>query len=369
MVPVISIIVPVYNTEPYLKQCLTSILCQDFKQWECLLIDDGSKDRSGAICDEYAMQDCRFNVVHKTNGGVSSARNVGLAMAKGEWICFVDSDDRLVADALSYMLKLNTRTNADVCLCPIVKDQPYSPETKVLNDAEKDRLIWSCLTYRTLEYAKNGFMIDAPHAKLFRASVIKKNQLRYVEGLCKSEDALFDAQFYHHSTRIAMDAYPVYMYTINPNSICHTYKFQNISMFDTLLQLENEFLEKWYCNKPMFQNALKIRAFVALEQVLYEAGVDKLPLSQRIAALHLFMESEAVNAIITDTLYFQIAPHIYGRSRRVDLFLIKRRMYHALCLWVDLCKSIFRLRVSIVGGLKKLLHIDKSTSFSSLFHK
>ena len=92
---VISIIVPVYNTEQYLRRCIDSVLAQTYQDFELLLIDDGSKDSSGAICDEYAAQDTRVRVFHKANGGVSSARNVGLDHARGEWITFVDSDDEV----------------------------------------------------------------------------------------------------------------------------------------------------------------------------------------------------------------------------------------------------------------------------------
>ena len=89
--PKVSIIVPVYNAEKYLHRCVDSILAQTFTDWELLLIDDGSPDRSGEICDGYAMKDARIRVIHKENGGVSSARNVGLDATKGKWVVFVDS--------------------------------------------------------------------------------------------------------------------------------------------------------------------------------------------------------------------------------------------------------------------------------------
>ena len=95
MQALISVIVPVYNVAPYLRQCVDSILSQSYTHLEVLLIDDGSTDESGAICDEYAQQDSRVKVIHKPNGGLSSARNVGLSLASGEWISFVDSDDWL----------------------------------------------------------------------------------------------------------------------------------------------------------------------------------------------------------------------------------------------------------------------------------
>lgn len=98
---VISIIVPVYNAEKYLSQCINSILAQEFSNFELLLINDGSHDNSGKICDEYAQKDERIRVFHKKNGGVSSARNLGLDNAKGEWVSFIDADDIVSPDFLS----------------------------------------------------------------------------------------------------------------------------------------------------------------------------------------------------------------------------------------------------------------------------
>lgn len=99
--PVISVIVPVYNVEPYLCQCLDSLLAQDFDDWEAILVDDGSTDRSGIICDEYAARDSRFGVVHQANRGLAEARNSGLEISVGEYIFFLDSDDWLSTSCLS----------------------------------------------------------------------------------------------------------------------------------------------------------------------------------------------------------------------------------------------------------------------------
>ena len=101
----VSIIVPIYNVEKYLRECLDSIIAQTFTDWECLLIDDGSPDKCGEICDEYAAKDCRFKVFHKPNGGVSSARNLGLDKACGEWVTFVDADDMIAPDFLSALVE------------------------------------------------------------------------------------------------------------------------------------------------------------------------------------------------------------------------------------------------------------------------
>lgn len=111
--PLISIIVPVYNVDAYLKQCIDSILNQKYENFELLLVDDGSTDKSGDICDVYGKRDKRVRVFHKKNGGVSSARNVGLDNAKGDWIAFVDSDDIVTP---SYLSGLYSDVKSDVDL-------------------------------------------------------------------------------------------------------------------------------------------------------------------------------------------------------------------------------------------------------------
>ena len=112
--PVISIIVPVYNVEKYLHRCIDSILAQTFPDFECILIDDGSPDNCPAICDEYAEKDGRIIVIHQKNAGVSAARNTGLDKASGEWIGFVDSDDWLEPNALGKLYNKQRETNADI---------------------------------------------------------------------------------------------------------------------------------------------------------------------------------------------------------------------------------------------------------------
>lgn len=367
--PLISIIVPVYNVEKYLKGCLSSIQNQDYKNWECILVNDGSKDSSGDICEEFAAIDCRFKVYHQKNAGVSVARNKGLNNADGEWICFVDSDDYLESYALTYMLTECINLNADVILCALSKNEFSGRNQKALCLKDKEKLIWSCLTYRTAEYAANGFMIDAPHAKLFRASIIRDQNLRYVAGLCKSEDALFDAQFYQYANIIILDTTPVYRYSINPTSICRTYKIDNIPMFELLMRHEDVFINEWYSNHPLFKNALKLRAYIALEQVLYEADAVTLPLKERVKALKMFQKNIYIKSLIESSKYSDIKAYLDGRSKYMDLRLAQKEMFYSLCIWVDLCRYVFKMRVQLNRGLKRVLGIDQSESLFSIFTK
>ena len=113
----ISVIVPVYNVERYLRQCIESITNQSYKNLQIILIDDGSKDNSGKICDEYAEKDKRVEVIHKENTGVSAARNTGLDNAKGEWITFVDADDWVEKNFCEILIKKATENESDCIAC------------------------------------------------------------------------------------------------------------------------------------------------------------------------------------------------------------------------------------------------------------
>ena len=113
----ISVIVPVYNVEPYVRECIESICGQTYRHLEIILVDDGSTDQSGAICDEYARKDSRVQIVHQKNGGLSAARNTGIAMATGEYISLIDSDDFIGRQMLERMLAAAKASHADIVIC------------------------------------------------------------------------------------------------------------------------------------------------------------------------------------------------------------------------------------------------------------
>lgn len=361
--PVISIIIPVYNVEAYLHECLHSILQQTFTDWECILVDDGSPDSSGQICDEYVSNDTRFIVVHKSNGGVSSARNVGIERSRGQWICFVDSDDRLTPDALSYMLQCVENKDADVCLCPIVTERIKSDESiHILSSDEHHELIWACLAYRTDKYFAQGYMIDAPHAKLFRNSIIKQNNIRFIDGLSKSEDAIFDAYFYHFADSIIMSAHQTYYYTINPSSICHTFNWKHIDMLVRVLHEETSFVNRYYPDDSAMHEAIDVRSFTALEQLLYESGTKTLTYSQHIHALKKYISNDIV---------LQLLKRCDGRNLNKNSYytlkLAQFKQALLLFLWIKLQQRLFCIRVKAVTTLKHLFGIKETESLRTIF--
>ena len=207
--PTISVIVPVYNVEKYLRCCVDSILAQTFTDIEVLLVDDGSTDGSGAICDEYAEKDSRVRVFHKENGGVSSARNLGLDEAIGKWIMFVDSDD-MVAPVICELLH-NHADDGVMPTCALLKFSGDFCDMYVENSA-------SFVTYDIREFEK--ISVDGPVAKLYERDLIGVN-LRFNDQFSFAEDALFNCQYYCRIKKITITNNKLYYYRILSESLSH----------------------------------------------------------------------------------------------------------------------------------------------------
>lgn len=211
----ISIIVPVYNAEEYLARCLDSILSQELTSYEVILVDDGSTDASPLICDRYSATDSRFRTLHRSNGGVSSARNAGLNMAKGEYIMFVDADDVLLPYALEHMME-NMR-GEDLILggyAVFVGGVPHK-EVKPKRTFSYPTEMMSLFFDENIR--RNCEMLDAPWAKMFKRKAI--GNLRFSEELSYAEDKLFVFSFMTQCSSVHACAEAVYGYYIRPGSL------------------------------------------------------------------------------------------------------------------------------------------------------
>jgi len=191
--PKISIIVPVHNVQQYLCICVDSILNQTFSDFELLLIDDGSRDNSGKLCDEYAEKDCRVNVVHQKHQGVSAARNHGIELARGELICFIDSDDWVEKDLLnSLYIKSNS---LDLTILTSVAYDFYNHTIYRTPKYSKEIYLKQEITQFLIE--NNFFNIGdgGCWSKLFKKSIIKKNNITFLAGNAAYEDTLFTFEY------------------------------------------------------------------------------------------------------------------------------------------------------------------------------
>lgn len=227
---VFSIIVPVYKVEQYLEQCVNSILAQTFVDFELLLIDDGSPDRCGDMCDRYAEQDSRVRVVHKENGGLSSARNRGMEIAVGEYIVFLDSDDYWDrTDALAQIYVAFTDNLADVVL---LKHRKLDMQTGSLSDniIPGSNADIAGLSYSgQLEYCIAGQLFDTcAWNKAFRPSLMKTADLFFVQGII-AEDLDWAARLALAAGKLAIVDTPVHVYRKGrPGAITTSLKLKNL---------------------------------------------------------------------------------------------------------------------------------------------
>ena len=209
--PTISIIVPVYKVEQYLPRCVDSILAQTFTDFELILVDDGSPDNCGAICDTYAEKDSRVHVIHKKNGKASAARNAGIDICSGEWIAFVDPDDWIHRDYLR-LLYTAADKDIDVVICDCLVTE---------NDSEPD-CITDDIRFRHISLAgieHNRIARTRVWGRLFRSSTL--GDMRFIPGTEPAEDSCFNELFFRRDMKFVITDAKLYYYYMRPDSAIH----------------------------------------------------------------------------------------------------------------------------------------------------
>ncbi len=266
MDPLISIVVPVYQTESYLRKCINSILRQTYPNFEMILVDDGSPDRCGEICDEYARKDGRIRALHKENGGLADARNTGTAVAKGEYITYIDSDDWVAPDMLERLLRQAQQSVADVVVCDSVKtgmedvrfpSGPTAAPMQFSGPGAMERMLYQTL-FDTSAWGKL-FSV-----KLAKAFPFPKGRL--YEDLFTVYKMLFAAQ------RVAYLPQVLYAYRNNPDSIMNR-RFDRRNLDE--LDAADEITAFVRANCPEYLPAANARKFSSYSQVLrWMRGAD-----------------------------------------------------------------------------------------------
>lgn len=217
----ISIIIPIHNAEETLDCCLRSVVNQTFTRWECLLINDGSSDNSGIICEKWYKKDNRFIVVHQMNQGVSLARNRGLDMNLRDFVCFVDADDYLEPNFLEKMYM--ARVGADFVV---------SGQIREYGEGNRSVLVPSINGCFALAADNTGFFIDlekkfllfAPHEKLYKATIIQDYKIRFPEGCDYGEDLIFNYEYLNHIQTISTIPEALYHYNITNSGLSAAFR-------------------------------------------------------------------------------------------------------------------------------------------------
>lgn len=246
--PLVSIIVPVYNVQNVVQYCIESILKQTVKDFELLLINDGSTDGSGMVCDKYSQKDSRVIVIHKENGGVSSARNIGFAKAQGKYIVCVDSDDFVEPDYLQTLLEVREKfPNAGHIWCCFQTVTTSNKEDLKLNLASDNEEI-SLFDRKDIMTLYELWLLQMPWNKLYDAELIKKDKLCMDESLNLGEDLVFNLQYLNAvlNTDIVIVNKPVYNYVINHNnSLDNKYCSNLLQSCEKTNNIIKNYMVKW----------------------------------------------------------------------------------------------------------------------------
>lgn len=250
----VSIIVPTYNVEKYARFCFDSLLGQSLKDIEVILVDDGSTDTSGSICDEYAAKDPRVKVIHQTNCGLGLSRNSGLEVATGEYIGFVDSDDCTSKDMFKILYENATRNAADISYCTykkfaseneIVDGEIQISDTKQWNGEKEIRQYLLDRIGLPPEYKKDHLYGASVWCGIFSRKLLVELRAQFVsEREFIAEDMIFDIDVIPHCKKIVHCDIPLYYYRYNPNSLTTVYKSDR---FEKNVQLYYEMYRRLGC--------------------------------------------------------------------------------------------------------------------------
>ncbi|MBP2114403.1 glycosyltransferase [Paenibacillus silagei] len=279
---VVSIIVPIYNVEQYLVRCLKSLVNQTYKNIEIILVDDGSPDNCGDICDEYSKRDNRVKVVHKKNGGLSDARNSGLKIAQGEFVLFVDSDDFIELDAVEKLLAYANENRLDV-----VCGNAYR-----IKDANSSKYIMIGGTSNNKVMTGEQYLVDcikykkfsvAVWTRMYRRDLIQNNNIYFTRGLLH-EDENWTPKLLLAAERVGYLNYSFYNYLIRDNSITQTGdKRKHVAdVIKTCVELELEYnkLNINRVNKRVLKDYL-VRLYIntctfgEYDKKIYSSQIDK----------------------------------------------------------------------------------------------
>ncbi len=321
----ISIIIPVYNAAHYLKETVESVLSQTYSDFELILINDGSTDSSGELCDELATQDSRIRVVHKQNGGVASARNRGLDEAKGEYIGWVDSDDIVSPNMYKVLYDAAVKYDADIVQCSHVREV-QKLQIEYLNELPNIEVLNTVDALKRI-YRSHYTNACALWSKIYRRELF--DGMRFTEGTAFEDDEIVP-QLFEHSKKTVFFESPLYCYVKRENSIITAPKQKNIMALTNHLEA-------------------RMLRFQKLDSELYDLGLRhfyhylKMKMSEK-QFLSTSVQKQAVEYL---KKYFSVFWNVSGKYDRISLILVKIGLYKFVA------KYEFEVVQHLISKLKK----------------
>ena len=335
MNPLISVVIPVYGVEEYLDRCVKSVTEQTYSCLEIILVDDGSPDNCPAMCDKWAKKDNRIRVIHKENGGLTSARKAGFEIAKGEYIIFFDSDDYVEENMIEELVNKALATDKDITMCSYYRDTMYEM-IPVCMGYQKDVIereeLPTCFIFPIIRPMKgdheiNGFL----WTKLFKTSKIQAEYF-VSEREYYTEDILFDIQIALHINGIALVNKPLYHYCENKDSL--TFKYR-----------ENKF-EMWNKRTAFFEKYLRQNGWL-------EAAADRL-ITLHLVSLMVGADNEVIKKDKADfkrkCKYFKQTVKNTGCFKFSNIkYLNRSQQLNFLLYYFNVFGTLYRFRKKRVG--------------------
>ena len=306
----ITIIVPVYKVEKYLDRCVQSIVNQTYQNLEIILVDDGSPDKCPQMCDDWANQDARIKVIHKINGGVSSARNAGLDVATGEYIQFVDSDDYLELSACETLVEKMVTNEADIVVVGFIPIGDNAKYIQISDFTTSDKMY-------AIQNLYNCRVLNAVWNKIYKKNLL--DGIRFKENMKYGEDLLFNLQYMQNCQLIVYTSEPLYNYVNTPGSVVHSFCEQ---CFNDHCKIY-DYIEKEYKNK--YPQYLQFFNKMQSDLILFVFT----PLIQT----HDLTDKEKKNFVneYVNTMYFtQAAKYTSSFVKKIQCFLLKKKYIKVL---------------------------------------
>ena len=315
--PKVSIIVPVYNVQDYLKRCLNSILEQSEKDFELILVDDGSQDDSGVICDEYEKKDYRIKVIHNKNQGPSMARNAGLDICNGEYVTFIDSDDYIEKDYLRIMINKMNEKNADIVICGY---KMLMSKKNEIHTVKQDIEIYQKEFIEGLLIQK-GYGMNA--CKIYKRSII--GNCRFNKELTVGEDSFFILQISRNLKKCVRITDVLYNYNVNAQSLVRKYNKNYLNNYLKSSQIISEYIYKKIDDKKIKKLTNNFTIFtLTLVIVNYCCNFER-------NKGNLFKEINDIKKVCKIKEYKNALKNIefryFSKARKLMIIALKMRLY------------------------------------------
>lgn len=326
----VSIIVPVYNVEKYLRQCIKSLINQTYSKIEIILVDDGSTDSSGSICDEYSKNNLNISVIHKKNEGLGFARNSGLEKAQGEYVTFIDSDDVADLDLVELLMEGIKKSKADTCIGGfkrVSEDGKLNYIEQYEEEIFENQEVYDVLFAKMLGSApdKHDAIRMSVWNVMYSMKIIKKYNIKFSsEREFISEDIIWDSEYFKYSKRVKVINSTAYSYRITPGSLTQKYKPNMLDKICTLyLEMKRRVDEE---KNIRLQRQFLVNLRMCIKQE--KKSISKKQKKEIKKAIRSIVEYKVVKDVVDE--YYKL---IKQKKQKIFIALIKYRCIN-LIYWI-----------------------------------